>query len=635
MEEKTAERKYTYKQDFEDFKYLLANISDEFFFSCTEESDIDYRGIIKKNGIITIKDTEISGEVRIENVSNDNFSEFICENVKITNCIISKSKLSNNKEGKGTILFFHNCEIEGIYINENSSIGDLFIEKDCRIGSIEISNSTLEKFQIDYSILENLLFIDNSEVDDFICIKVILNKLKINSSSNKVVRFHYCSTKTFEIKKTDCKNLDLFSNVFEIVHLDNSSFDRFDISCCISKTFFLYHLTAKILGLNSIVGSISSFAPNVSQLILSSSNIPHLRIYQSKEIEVFISDTSIGSLDLRNQFLNDKTKMSFSNTSFFCIEMKYLSILGNLYFRKITSQKTPFNFDSFENLSIHFNATEKYKLDPIFKERLFERWKYQYDIIREKTIKDGKELLKHDEPTISISQSSLGKTEFTDCPLDDFRFEFSNSKIIDCFVSGGSIPTNNVHIIGAKENSIEEHEQKASFFIQFKKIFEAQGDIYHATQFQAKWAEEQRKELQLRHKQEYARGQKPVLWSRIKIFFNTTSNDRFTLWLNKKSNIHGESYLRALVFIFISALVFYFFYLLSIQRLFSGNPIDWNLFGYLFEFINPAHKLNFIEGNKTETINGFTVVADFVGRVFVSYGIYQFIAAFRKHTKKQ
>ena len=236
-------------------------------------------------------------------------------------------------------------------------------------------------------------------------------------------------------------------------------------------------------------------------------------------------------------------------------------------------------------------------------------------------------------PIIKISQSSLGKTEFTDCPLADYRFEFSNSKITECFVSGGSIPTDNVHIINAESNSLKEHEQKASFFNQFKKIFEAQGDIYHATQFQAKWAEEQRKELGLRKKEEYKRVGKMKLWLRVKIFFNSTSNDIFTLWLNKISNLHGESWARALAFLFVSAIFFYLLYLLTICRLFNGNSIDWNLFGYFFQYFNPAHDIRFIDENLK--INGWTVFVDYLGRLFVAYGIYQFIAAFRKHTKKQ
>jgi len=74
-------------------------------------------------------------------------------------------------------------------------------------------------------------------------------------------------------------------------------------------------------------------------------------------------------------------------------------------------------------------------------------------------------------------------------------------------------------------------------------------------------------------------------------------------------------------------------YLLTICRLFNGNSIDWNLFGYFFQYFNPAHNIRFIDENLK--INGWTVFVDYLGRLFVAYGIYQFIAAFRKHTKKQ
>lgn len=198
-------------------------------------------------------------------------------------------------------------------------------------------------------------------------------------------------------------------------------------------------------------------------------------------------------------------------------------------------------------------------------------------------------------------------------------------------MSGNSIPTDKVNILGAEPNSLEEYQQKASFFNQFKKIFEAQGDIYHATQFQAKWAEEQRKELLLRKRVEFKNVTK--LWSKIKITFNSISNDIVTLWLNKISNLHGESYARTLgVFFGLIIPGIYLILLCSLGRISFSAEFDLNLFWKYFEFVNPAHSMKFID--EENEIKGGAILVDFIGRVFVSYAIYQFISAFRKHTKK-
>ena len=332
------------------------------------------------------------------------------------------------------------------------------------------------------------------------------------------------------------------------------------------------------------------------------------------------------------------------------------SVLGNLYFKSVKLLSEDHKWIR------GINHVVKLK-DPELTASLNQKYDGLSLQIRNMYKKNNDRIKKrYKTPTIRIFHSSLGKTEFTDFPLGDYRFEFRSSKVSECFVSGGSLPSNNVHIVGAKSGSKEEFEQKASFYNQFKKIFEAQGDIYHATQFQAKWAEEQRNALRLRHKEElfengfsdkgmfelflafFRPNSKSIhkawqwiinkkIMRRIGLSVNTTSNDLFTLWLNRLSNLHGESYLRALAFIALLALVFYIIHLCAIGRLYWGGEFDPNLLGYYFEYWNPAHKINFIAGD--EKISGCAVAFDFVGRVFVSYGIYQFIAAFRKHTKKQ
>jgi hypothetical protein len=83
------------------------------------------------------------------------------------------------------------------------------------------------------------------------------------------------------------------------------------------------------------------------------------------------------------------------------------------------------------------------------------------------------------------------------------------------------------------------------------------------------------------------------------------------------------------VFFGIVILVIYFFYLVAL-----GIPLNnCALFWKYFEFVNSTNSMKLIDENiKVERA---AILLDFFGRIVVAYGIYQFIAAFRKHTKKQ
>ena len=61
--------------------------------------------------------------------------------------------------------------------------------------------------------------------------------------------------------------------------------------------------------------------------------------------------------------------------------------------------------------------------------------------------------------------------------------------------------------------------------------------------------------------------------------------------------------------------------------------MDGDFAGYYFTFLDPTHKIDFLK-DKGVTLSGWSSLVDFLGRIVVGYGIYQFISAFRKHGKK-
>lgn len=111
--------------------------------------------------------------------------------------------------------------------------------------------------------------------------------------------------------------------------------------------------------------------------------------------------------------------------------------------------------------------------------------------------------------------------------------------------------------------------------------------------------------------------------------------DYIILKLNSLSNNHGKSYLRAISFTFIIGLIFFYFSLIATENFyFSFKDMSLDTFyksvQYYFHFLTPTHKINYMDAEKPKT---FFYIWDFIGRIFISYGIFQTIQAFRKFKK--
>ena len=104
------------------------------------------------------------------------------------------------------------------------------------------------------------------------------------------------------------------------------------------------------------------------------------------------------------------------------------------------------------------------------------------------------------------------------------------------------------------------------------------------------------------------------------------------IFMNKYSNFYGTSYFRGIIFTGIIGL---FFFILTISNTkkfyhdewFSDTLVLEKAFKYYFIFLLPTHDYEYLN----ELIpNTFSYLFDFMGRIFVGYGIYQTIQAFRK-----
>ncbi|HWJ28836.1 MAG TPA: hypothetical protein VNS32_19985 [Flavisolibacter sp.] len=109
--------------------------------------------------------------------------------------------------------------------------------------------------------------------------------------------------------------------------------------------------------------------------------------------------------------------------------------------------------------------------------------------------------------------------------------------------------------------------------------------------------------------------------------------------LNKLSNKHGLSWTRGLFFTTLVALLFYLFYLWTLKSLpfqfgwkncESFSQASGMTIKYFIRFLIITHDIDFMaEFGPTAA----SFIVDFIAKIFIGYGIYQTVQAFRKHGK--
>ena len=108
--------------------------------------------------------------------------------------------------------------------------------------------------------------------------------------------------------------------------------------------------------------------------------------------------------------------------------------------------------------------------------------------------------------------------------------------------------------------------------------------------------------------------------------------DLAILYLNKWSNSHGNNFLKGILFTL--AMWFIFFSWFVITRDGIGNTFIWTDGQYLKEAVNYLWIFNGIEEIiKENSLKWGNIIPYFLGKILMTYGIYQTIAAFRKYNK--
>ncbi|MDA3614737.1 hypothetical protein [Polluticaenibacter yanchengensis] len=210
-----------------------------------------------------------------------------------------------------------------------------------------------------------------------------------------------------------------------------------------------------------------------------------------------------------------------------------------------------------------------------------------------------------------IDNCNLGKIDFINCNFSEIKMIFLNSKISEAFLSLSSFPK-----VVFNENGID-YLQTRLMHGQLATASLKQGDNVSHLDFSSN-------ELYAHYK--------TLKWFSSKIF------QKFNLWLNYISNDFGRNWVQSTGFSIAIGFIFFLLLLTSIEN-YKLRYLDFKLLPALIKFLNPirVYELDAIFNNTPIAglkLNPRSYVIDFLGRIFLTYGYYQTIQAFRRFGRK-
>lgn len=393
---------------------------------------------------------------------------------------------------------------------------------------------------------------------------------------------------------------------------------------------------------------IIDFKLDISSLFLKklteelSDNIPVLKFKNCK----FLHKICIYNLDIALEFTNNclfKKQLSsfrylnnltfrdcsieninFENGTFG--EIGNLEKKGKIRFHKCNFKETNFNTTTFNQLidfwnsTFHkpsifyrtdFNATADFSAVTFKKNVLF-----TYSLIASKAIFRGTEFKNGLDLSLAIISGDLNLFDF---PY--LFFEHSNPKSEDDYKTNVSV-----------SSEIPLKNKKETFRI-IKRFHQKASNNIEALDYKALERGAEGVELGITFKRKRKQGE-----HFIEFIFNKIKSiaDAVLLFFNFISNGHGRYYFFGFVFILIWGGLFFSLSLIGTSEYeFSFNIdkeiIEHNIPNFL-NFLNPTHKFNYLGDDfPKESLQNWFYVWDFWGRIFVGYGLYQTVSAFRKY----
>jgi hypothetical protein len=277
---------------------------------------------------------------------------------------------------------------------------------------------------------------------------------------------------------------------------------------------------------------------------------------------------------------------------------------------------------------VDFEATAVFSIST-FKENVL----FTYSKIKEQAIFRGTTIEKGVDFSLAIITGNLAIFDFTIKNFDSVKRKLSKMEYEDTVSNIGDIPIKNkretFRIIKKQltdqKNTIDANKFAFLESITFRKQmwFKITSPFkFDKSKFKKSW-----NDLKSKTKEQFIK---------VKDWFFAVANYGI-LTLNRVSNNHNTSYLRGLLFTISIGILFYYLLIINSGKYVFSLSLDQkiiseNIPGF-FNFLIPTHKFNFLGVNFIENFkpNNWFYLWDTLGRVFVGYGIYQTIQAFRKY----
>lgn len=483
------------------------------------------------------------------------------------------------------------CKASQITVFRESKIGSIYIADKCRVNNISVSNSQCGDIS-----LSNNSYNANIDIDE----KSRFSKITISGRS-----------------LSDSISIDRETTGDQITIGYDSNCGLLEISHSRVNEVFLYYNTS----------SLHLYNAQVPLMRLSNCFLHELLWQAGTRGEIYIVGGTINYLNLYQTAILKDAVLSLINVQLYIVRLQEILVQGQLVLRNLRPATKPFEWQPvILKQLLKMKAANDTGSLPL---SVLEAGLQQLTDLEQNYRQNIEKLhssFKNDElPLFRVVDSSLSKTEITGSDLEAFHFEYRDSKLLETFFSGTKLPKDKIKIynkdITMALPSLAYHEQKVSIYNQLKRIYDNQGDIVEATWYHAKAMDNQERLLKEKYKQDEAQ------------WFGEQWFDLMTFRLNKVSNNHGESWRNALRFICIITLVMYSLYYVSLHYTepFSFKATD-RFVKHYFIFLDPTHKFDFHV--KDAQLWWLPVFIDFIGRILLAYGIFQFISAFRRHGRK-
>lgn len=531
----------------------------------TPPFNLSFSNCVFKN-TVNISELEVRGTISFSDCIFENliaFENLRCKTLMFFNCEVVNVWI---KVSKAEILSIN--RLKGVSLTINGEYTHILVQES------NLTDLTVKGVNSNFSSLDSKLELDRCLIDNFnLRTPSIYSDIVFNSGSYKsfslIGTFHNSVSFSNEIKVQDLfiessilnSRLDFIEGNFERIAFYRNVFNGLVVINSYSK----FNDDAKELIVKDITIHSNTFEQNID---LSSLKIENLNLSNNNFKQIFSFYSPI-------QVENDSVSISIDGTN-----------SGSLVFEEfkgfIDIKCINFGFIYLKNIESNIVIIKEFQNNGLLS------------------------ISKLKGNFLMIEDSNIGKTEFIDTDLRDFReIVIANSLLNNAIfaIYPFSIRSYSRDArLGFGINKKDSNKNLGNVYKQLKQVALSNKDIDVASRYQS---------LEYKHLMKNKR------------FYQ---QDKFLLWLNNISNSNGYSWLRGIIFTLLISIVCFSIYGNIIGLCYEDEDIIFNYVSFFTSF--PRLEL---KGYDNESIQAKIII--WISRLSISYGIYQTIAAFRKYGK--